>query len=45
MDAKARFAEHERVTRVRGSGVPARASLELLRASGVAFELHTLATS
>jgi pyruvate formate lyase activating enzyme len=43
MDAKARFDEHERVTRVRGSGARARRSAELIRASGVACALHTLA--
>ena len=43
MDAKARFEEHERVTRVRGSARRARQSLDLIVASGVARELHTLA--
>jgi pyruvate formate lyase activating enzyme len=43
MDAKARFDEHERVTRVRGSGARARRSAELIRSSGVACALHTLA--
>lgn len=43
MDVKARFDEHERVTRVRGSGARARRSVELIRASGVACALHTLA--
>jgi len=42
MDVKAKPDEHERVTRVRGSGARAWRSLELLRASGVARELHTL---
>lgn len=42
MDAKARFEEHERVTRVRGSARRARQSLDLIVASGVARELHTL---
>lgn len=42
MDVKANLEEHERVTRVAGSGARARASLELLRASGVARQLHTL---
>jgi pyruvate formate lyase activating enzyme len=42
MDVKGNLEEHERVTRVAGSGVRARASLELLRASGVARALHTL---
>ncbi|MEO8719059.1 MAG: anaerobic ribonucleoside-triphosphate reductase activating protein [Burkholderiales bacterium] len=43
MDAKAPFADHERVTRVRGSGARARRSAALIRASGVACEFHTLA--
>jgi pyruvate formate lyase activating enzyme len=43
MDAKAAFDDHERVTRVAGSGVRARLSVELIRASGVARELHTVA--
>ena len=42
MDAKAPFAGHSRVTRVRGSGHCARLSAELLGASGVRFELHSL---
>jgi len=42
MDAKAPFADHERVTRVRGSGRRARDSAALLRASAVACELHTV---
>jgi pyruvate formate lyase activating enzyme len=45
MDAKAPFAEHERVTRVAGSARRARESLRLLRASGVAREVHTLSAS
>jgi pyruvate formate lyase activating enzyme len=42
MDAKAPFADHEAVTGVRGSGRRARASAELIRASRVAAELHTI---
>jgi hypothetical protein len=42
MDAKALFADHERVTGVRGSARWARASAELIRASGVAAEFHTI---
>jgi pyruvate formate lyase activating enzyme len=42
MDAKAPFAEHARVTGVRGSGARARASRDLILASGVAAECHTL---
>jgi pyruvate formate lyase activating enzyme len=42
MDAKARFEDHERVTGVRGSGARARESRELIRASGVACEFHTV---
>jgi len=42
MDVKAPFEEHERVTGARGSARRARASLRLLRASGVACELHTV---
>jgi pyruvate-formate lyase-activating enzyme len=42
MDVKAPLEDHERVTRVRGSAARARRSLELLRASGVARQLHTL---
>ena len=45
MDAKARFDDHERVTCVRGSGARARASLELIRASGRACEFHTVAAA
>jgi pyruvate formate lyase activating enzyme len=43
MDLKARFDEHEDVTRVRGSGERARQSRDLIMKSGVACELHTLA--
>jgi pyruvate formate lyase activating enzyme len=43
MDAKAAFDAHESVTHVRGSGRRAQRSYELIRASGVARELHTLA--
>lgn len=43
MDAKAPFERHERVTRVAGSGERARLSADLIRASGVAFELHAIA--
>jgi pyruvate formate lyase activating enzyme len=43
MDAKAPFESHERVTRVPGSGARARRSAQLLRASGVACEFHTVA--
>jgi pyruvate formate lyase activating enzyme len=42
MDAKAPFEGHERVTRVAGSGARARRSAELLRASRVACEFHTI---
>jgi pyruvate formate lyase activating enzyme len=45
MDAKAPFCEHERVTGARGSGRRARQSLDLLLASGVAREVHTLSAS
>jgi pyruvate formate lyase activating enzyme len=44
MDAKAAFDDHERVSGVRGSARRAKQSLELLLASGVAREVHTLAT-
>jgi pyruvate formate lyase activating enzyme len=43
MDAKARFADHERVTQVPGSGRRARLSADLIRASGVDCQLHTIA--
>jgi len=43
MDAKACFGDHERVTRVRGSARPAQRSLDLILASGVEREVHTLA--
>jgi pyruvate formate lyase activating enzyme len=42
MDVKAPLEDHERVTRVRGSAARAQRSLELLRASGVARQRHTL---
>ena len=42
MDVKAPFAEHARVTGVRGSGARARASRDLILASGIAGEFHTL---
>jgi len=45
MDVKAGFDEHERLTCVPGSGARARASLELLRASGVAREVHTVGSA
>ena len=45
MDVKAKLEDHESVTRVAGSGERARQSLELLRASSVARELHTLAVA
>jgi pyruvate formate lyase activating enzyme len=44
MDAKAPYEAHERVTRVAGSARRARESLRLLRASGVAAEIHTIAS-
>ena len=43
MDVKAKFDEHESVTRVRGSGDRAKQSRDLILTSGVACELHTLA--
>jgi hypothetical protein len=43
MDVKAPLQDPERVTRVRGSGRRARRSMQLIRASGLACELHTLA--
>lgn len=43
MDVKAKFDEHERVTRTRGSAGRAQQSRELILKSGVACELHTLA--
>ena len=43
MDVKAPCEEHERVTGKRGSASRARASRELIRASGVACEFHTVA--
>lgn len=45
MDVKAKFDEHESVTRVCGSGERARQSRDLILRSGVACELHTLARS
>jgi pyruvate formate lyase activating enzyme len=42
MDVKAPFEEHERVTGTRGSARRACASRELIRASGIACEFHTL---
>lgn len=42
MDVKAKFHEHESVTRVRGSGARAKQSRDLIMKSGVACELHTL---
>ena len=42
MDVKAKFYEHESVTRVRGSGRRARESRELILASGTACEFHTI---
>ena len=45
MDVKAPFDAHESVTCVRGSGAYARLSVELIRASGVARELHTVNAS
>jgi pyruvate formate lyase activating enzyme len=43
MDVKAPCEAHERVTGKRGSASRARASRELIRASGVACEFHTVA--
>jgi pyruvate formate lyase activating enzyme len=43
MDLKAPFHEHERVTKVAGSGARARHSMELVLASGVPCEFHTVA--
>jgi pyruvate formate lyase activating enzyme len=42
MDVKAKFYEHESVTRVRGSGRRARESRDLILASGTACEFHTI---
>ena len=42
MDVKAPFAEHERVTGARGSARRAQMSRDLVRASGVASEFHTI---
>ncbi len=43
MDLKASWEEHARVTGVAGSGARARESYELILASGVACEFHTVA--
>ena len=43
MDVKAPCEEHERVSGKRGSGRRARLSADLIRASGVACEFHTVA--
>jgi len=45
MDLKAPFEEHERVTGTRGSARRARASRELILASGLACEFHTVAAN
>jgi pyruvate formate lyase activating enzyme len=42
MDLKAPFEQHERITQVPGSGARAKRSMELLLASGVACEFHTV---
>jgi pyruvate formate lyase activating enzyme len=42
MDLKAQFADHESVTRTKGSGGRARESMELIVASGVACQFHTV---
>lgn len=42
MDVKAPFPEHEGITRTAGSGKRARESMDLIRASGVAYRFHTL---
>jgi pyruvate formate lyase activating enzyme len=42
MDLKAGWDEHHAVTRVAGSGARAKRSLEMIRASGVPFRLHTI---
>jgi pyruvate formate lyase activating enzyme len=42
MDLKADWNDHSRVTRVAGSGLRAKRSMELIRASGVACHFHTL---
>jgi pyruvate formate lyase activating enzyme len=42
MDLKASWEEHSRVTRVPGSASPARRSRDLILASGVACEFHTI---
>lgn len=43
MDLKAPFEEHEKVTRVAGSGRRMRESMALILASGVACRFHTIA--
>ena len=43
MDLKAEFARHESVTRTPGSGARARRSRDLILASGVPCEFHTVA--
>lgn len=43
MDLKAPFHEHQRVTKIAGSGARAQESMELLLASGVPCEFHTVA--
>ena len=44
MDCKADFERHDSVTRAPGSGRRARQSMDLIRASGVSCEFHTIAT-
>ena len=44
MDVKASWQEHAAITGVRGSGARARESYELILASGVACEFHTVAS-
>ena len=41
LDAKAPFADYERITGIAGSGAPARSSLECVLASGVDHEIRT----
>lgn len=43
LDIKADFEQYERITQVAGSGIPARASLQAVLDSGVAFECRTTA--
>jgi pyruvate formate lyase activating enzyme len=43
MDLKADLARHESVTRTPGSGERAKRSVELIKASGVAYRFHTVA--